>query len=115
MGPQRDFLVAGAAREDDAFVDQPRTKSNSARLWLQQKQANAGDVFGLLHEHDGADFFAVHFGDPAALTLAIVVVDEIRDDLRANAFERRDPAVFLRVNFGMTRHDPTEIARYRLA
>ena len=69
----------------------------------------------ILREHDGADFFAVEFGDPATLALAIVVVDEIRDDLRANAFERRDPAVFLRVNFGVTRHDPAEIARHRLA
>ena len=60
-------------------------------------------------------FSPSQFGDPATLTLAIVVVDEIRDDLRANAFERRDPAVFLRVKFGVTRDDPAEIAWYRLA
>ena len=64
----------------------------------------------IFHQHDGSDFFAVYFGDPAALTLWIAVVDEIRDDLSANAFERRDPAVFLRVKFGVTRHDPAEIA-----
>ena len=69
----------------------------------------------VLHQHHAADILAVHLGDPAALQLGIVVVDEVGDDLRAQALERIGPAVFLRVKFGMARHDPAEIAVLGLA
>ena len=41
---------------------------------------------------------------------SLEVVDEIGHDLRAQAFERLEPAIFLRVKFGMALHDPAEIA-----
>ena len=62
-----------------------------------------------------ADVSAVEFGDPAALALRIEVVGEIGDDLRADAFEWLAPAVFLRVEHGVARDHPAEIARPRLA
>ena len=42
--------------------------------------------------------------------LRVVIVDEVGDDLRAQAFERFGPAVFLRVELGVAGDDPAEIA-----
>ena len=62
-----------------------------------------------------ADVLAVQLGDPAAFAFGVVVVDEIGDDLRAQALERLAPAVFLRVKLGMAGNDPAEIAVPRRA
>ena len=75
-------------------------------------RATLGRIF---HQHDAADILAVHLGDPAALALFVVIVDEVGDDLRAQALERIGPAVFLRVKLGVAGDDPAEIAVARRA
>ncbi len=113
--PQRHFLVAGAAGKAGAFIDQPRPEPKPARLRIDDQQSDAGNIGRVGDQKNAADIFAVQLGDPAAFALRIVLVGKIGDDLRADAFERFDPAVFLRVKFGVALDDPAEIAGPRRA
>src|SRR5579883_356813 len=110
VGPERDLPVAGTACEADALISEPRTKPEAARLRLDQEQPQSGDINRLLRDEHAADILAVHLGDPTALALRIVGVEEIGDDFRADALEGFLPAVFLRVQLGMALNDPAEIA-----
>src|SRR5262249_14420221 len=101
--PQGDFCVAFGSREAHALMDKPCAEAESARLWIDEQQAEARDV-GLVvfHQHDAADVLALYFSDPAALTRGIEIVDKIGDDLGAQAFKRFGPAVFLQIEFSVT-------------
>ena len=44
LRPQRDLLVAGVAREADAFVDQPAADAEPARRRFDQQQPQLGDA-----------------------------------------------------------------------
>ena len=102
MCPQRDLLVTRGAREADALVHQPGAQAKAAPLRIDQQQAEAGDArLSVLHQHDAADIFSVGLCDPAAFQLGIEVVDEIGNDLSAQAFKRFSPAVFLCIELGM--------------
>src|SRR5262245_65676598 len=101
--PQSDLCVTFGPREAHAVIDKPGTQSKSARFRIHQQQAQPRDI-GLivLHQHDTADVLAVHLGDPAPLALGIEIVDEIGNDLRAQALKWITPAVLVQIKLGVT-------------
>jgi len=48
---------------------------------LNQQQAQFCDALTGLHDKDGTNDFTIHLGDPAALTLRVVVIDKVGDNL----------------------------------
>src|SRR5260370_32795925 len=113
--PQHNLFVSGRPREADAFLGKARSQSQAARDRLDEKEPEPRDTGRVLHEHHRASVFSVAVYYPATIELGIIVVDEIGDDLRAQAFERFDPAIFLRIKLGVTLHNPAEIAMPRLS
>ena len=109
------ILVAGRAGEADAFVGQPRAEAKPARLRIDQQQAQARDASYPSPASREPTFSPSSSAIQQRSRLRIVVVDEVGDDLRAQAFERFGPAVFLRVELGVAGDDPAEIAGPRLA
>ena len=100
--PECDLCISNGARKAHAFVDELRAQTQSASLRIDQKQPDACDAgLIILHQQDTADVFAVQLGDPSSLALCVEVVDEIGDDLRAEAFERLAPTVFPQVELGV--------------
>ena len=80
-----------------------------------EQQPQPRDLGRVLRQEDRAEALAVAFGDPAALILGIEIVEEVGDDLRAQPLEILGPSVFLRVEHGVARDDPAEVAGARLA
>jgi len=64
VGPQDDLLVARAAREAQALVDQPRADAAPARPRLDEQQAQLSDRVALGHAQDAPGRLAVDLGDP---------------------------------------------------
>ena len=69
--------------ELNALIRKPGAKAAPARSRIDQQEAQAGDLVGILHQKHRSDILAVHFGNPAAFAFRVVLADEVRDDLRA--------------------------------
>src|SRR6266480_169345 len=95
VGPQRHLAVARLARKAHHLLDQSAADAKAACPRLDQEEPQPRDFIRLPHEQDGSDILARPLGDPAALTLAIMVADEACNDFRDQRFEPLVPAVFL--------------------
>src|SRR5262245_34117554 len=116
VSPERDFFISRMACKSNALVDQSCPQAEATSLRIDQQQAQSCDA-GLIvfHQHDAADILAVQLRDPAAFELRIEIVDEIGDDLRAQALERLGPTILLQIELRVARDDPAEVARTRFA
>src|SRR5919201_1930338 len=108
--PQDELAVTGRASEVDTFVDEPGSDAEPARPRLHEQETKLRDVRRLLHAEDGPDRLTVELSDPAALALAIEVLDELRDDPGDKSLERFVPTVLLRVELTVAHDDPAHVA-----
>jgi len=113
LRPKDNFLIAGAASELDAFVDQGMAETKAARTGFDEQEAELGGLglFGMFHEKDVARVLAVDFGDPAAFADGIEICDEIGDDFSEQGFEGRVETVFFAIRRAFSVHNPSHITR----
>src|SRR5262249_48870605 len=110
VGPQLDFAVTGQAREGDAFVDEMAPDPEPARVRLDIEQAQFGDFLGVLNKHHRPDDVPLTFGDPAALPMNVVILDEGRGHACDQGLEGHVEAVFLGVERAVPMDDPADVA-----
>src|SRR5262245_21241970 len=113
--PERNVPIALRTGEPDTLICKACAQAPPARDRINQEKAQAGDLLGILHETDGSDISAVHFGNPAAIVFRVVLTDEVGDDLRAKALKILCPAILLRVQLAVPGDHPAEIAGPRVA
>lgn len=92
-GPEGNPFVAGRSGEADALVDRPRANAQPTGGRLDQQHAEPGDRLRLPDKKHRADHLAIALGDPAALPLRIVRLDEGSQDAGDEGFEPLVPAV----------------------
>src|SRR5438094_5426861 len=110
VGPEHDLPIPYAAGEADAFAHQARSDPQTTRGRLDQKQAQLGHAARPLDEEDRADDFALQLRDPAALSLGVIPLDELGDDLGDQGLEPRVPTIFPGVQYAVPMDPPTHIA-----
>src|SRR6202021_374758 len=112
LGPQRDFAIAGGAREVDSFFYQGVAESLATwtRLHKEKPEFRGVRLVGMLDQKNVTHVLAVDFRDPAALANRIEFGDEIVDDARDQSFECAVPAELLRVAQALAMHDPADVA-----
>src|SRR5262249_43589197 len=104
MRPERHTPIAAFAREADAFVGQPFADAKTARRGLDQQEAQARDLVGVLRQQHRADVLPVELCNPSTFPARIEPVDKIGDDLGAHALELLAPAIFTLIEHGMPLH-----------
>src|SRR5439155_26087059 len=98
-----------------SFHGQPPADPASARLGLDDQQAQLCGRSRLLDDEHRADALATAFCDPAALARRIEVLDEPGDDPGHQRLEALVPAVFLGVERAVPLHHPAQVAGTMLA
>jgi hypothetical protein len=108
--PKSNFLVASSAGESHTLIDKPATEAKATSFKLDKQQPKLGRMVGLPDQHDESEDFTVPIGNPAALSLRIVMFDEVGHDFRDNRFKLLVVPVLLRVQLAVAVHDPSPIA-----
>ncbi len=113
VGPQAHALVAGAARELEACVDQPATEVVAAPVGMyeQDPELRRSVTLGVGDAEDAADASSVELGDPGGLATRVVTARVVGDDLGHERLEALVPTELVRVHLAVGHHDPAEIAR----
>ena len=94
VGPQHHFAVTRLAREADALVHQPAADTEPARLRIYQQHAQLGYPGGFCDQENRSHRRAFALGDPAALPLRIVTLEEPRHEARYETLEFLVQSVF---------------------
>src|SRR5437870_13261943 len=95
VGPEADTVIAGLAREADAFVDEGAADAEPPRPALDVKQAELADIVAGIDQQDRARHQPGALGDPALLAAGPEVPQEGRGDLALQNFHRPVPAIRL--------------------
>ena len=104
------LAVSGGTREADALVHQTAADAQSARLGLDQEQAQLADRLCRLDQKDASHTLAIALGDPAPLALGVEVIDESGDDAGHERLEVLVPAVLLGVQRAVPLDHPAHVA-----
>src|SRR5439155_19126116 len=102
--------VAGLGGEADALIDEPLADAQPARRWFHEQEPQLRDSRGLANQKDGPDDLAIFFGDPAALALRIIVLEEFGNDLGDQRLEPLVPSELVRVQGGMAVDHPPHVS-----
>src|SRR5215210_6159418 len=92
IGPQRDLLVTGLPGEADAFFYQAAADAQPARFRLDEEKSQLGDLLRLPDEEHTTNDLAVSLGDKTTLQSRVILLDELRHDLRHEGLESLIPA-----------------------
>ena len=111
VGPQRELTVADLACEAHAFLHEALADAEPPRPGLDEEQAQLGDRLRLLDAKHRPHVLPVQLRDPAALPLAVVVTDELGDDIGDQRLELLPPAVFPGIQRPVALYDPAHVAR----
>src|SRR5581483_802375 len=95
----------------DTFFHQAFPDSHSSCRWLDQQQAQLGHGLRFFHQKDRSDWFAIYFGDPAALKFRVEMLNEVSHDFSDQSFEALVIVVLVPVKHSMTIDHPAHIAR----
>src|ERR1700751_5886740 len=111
LRPERDSAVSDRAREANAFVDESFAEAESARSGLDEEQTQLRRVgfIGMVHKDDPAERDSVPLGDPAAVALGLLLIDEVGGDACDERFGGFVPAVFLSIESAVALDDPTHV------
>src|SRR5215211_4742418 len=108
--PQRDLPVTGLSGEADAFFYQAAADAQPSCFRFDEEKSQLGGLLRLLDDEHGADDLAFSLGDPAPLHSRVVVLDELRHDLRHERLEPLIPAVLCGVENAVAVDDPAHVA-----
>src|SRR5881397_1256872 len=109
--PQRELAVADLAGEAHAFLHEALADAEPPRPGLYEEQTQLGNRLRLLDAKHRPHVLPVQLRDPAALPLAVVVTDELGDDIGDQRLELLPPAVFPGIQRPVALYDPAHVAR----
>src|SRR6266516_3366751 len=107
LSPERHLPVLCLASEANALVDQPSADPHVASGRLHVEQTQLRNRLRLPDGEYRPNDVALRLGDPAALSLWIVMLREVRRDLRDEHLELFVPAVLLMIERAVAMHDPS--------
>jgi hypothetical protein len=112
--PQSHELITGGPRELEAGIDQPAAEVLTARVGVDEQDAQERGVVtvGIGHAEHAPGASSVELGDPCGLAIGGVTGGVVGHDPGDERLEARVPAEFVRVDLAVGHHDPAEVAGF---